>query len=83
MKTFVKVRCDFEFGGRVTPLLFRTENGPVMRIERILDVRPAPVSRLGGQGIRYLCRVNNKTISLFYDEDRWFIEKVLPEMEPA
>ena len=23
MKTFVKVRCDFEFGGRITPLLFR------------------------------------------------------------
>ena len=64
MKTFVKVRCDFEFGG-------------------ILDVRPAPVSRLGGQGIRYLCRVNDKTIYLFYDEDRWFVEKVLPEMGQA
>lgn len=51
MKTFVKVRCDFEFGGRITPLLFRTENGPAVRIDRILDVRPAPVSRLGGQGM--------------------------------
>lgn len=83
MKTFVKVRCDFEFGGRITPLLFRTENGPAVRIDRILDVRPAPVSRLGGQGIRYLCRVNDKTICLFYDEDRWFVEKVLPEMGRA
>ena len=45
MKTIVKVRCDFELDGRITPLLFRTQEGPAVRIDRVLDVRPAASTR--------------------------------------
>lgn len=77
MKVFVKVRGDFDMNGQFTPLLFRTEEGPVVRIDRILDVRPAASLRSGGKGIRYLCRVEDARVYLFRDEDKWFLEKIL------
>ncbi len=73
-KAFVKVRADHEIGGRITPLKFREANGEPVIIDRILDVRPAPSLKAGGQGIRYTCRVRDKEIYLFHDRDLWFIE---------
>ena len=40
-KRYVKVRADFELDGRIRPLLFREEDGPAYRIDRVLDVRQA------------------------------------------
>lgn len=77
MKVFVKVRGDFGLDGKFTPLLFRTEDGPVVHIDCVLDVRPAASLRTGGKGVRYLCRVENAQVYLFRDEDVWFLEKIL------
>ena len=41
-KLYVKVRADHGFDGRIRPLLFRAEDGPACRIDRVLDVREAP-----------------------------------------
>ena len=54
-KRYVKVRADFELDGRIRPLLFREEDGPAFRIDRVLDVRQAASRKAGGQGIRYVC----------------------------
>lgn len=35
-KCYVKVRADFDFDGKIRPLLFREENGPTCRIDHIL-----------------------------------------------
>ena len=73
-KIFVKVRADHLLDGSVRPLLFRSEDGPAVRIDRILDVREAPSLKAGGQGVRYTCQIENRQRYLFYDEPYWFIE---------
>ena len=73
-KRFVKVRADHLTSGRVRPLMFREDDGPVCRIDRILDEREAPSLKAGGQGIRYICLVQDRCYNLFHDGDYWFIE---------
>ena len=73
-KIFVKVRADHLLDGSVRPLLFRSEDGPAVRIDRVLDVREAPSLKAGGQGVRYTCQIENQQLYLFYDEPYWFIE---------
>ncbi|MDO5298352.1 MAG: hypothetical protein Q4F18_02920 [Clostridia bacterium] len=73
-KIYVMVRADHLLNGRVRPLMFRTEDGPVCRIDRVTDEREAPALKAGGQGIRYTCLVEDRQIMLFHDDPYWFIE---------
>lgn len=73
-KIYVSVRADHLLNGRIRPLMFRAKDGPVVRIDRILDEREAPSLKAGGQGMRYTCRVGEKQLYLFYDDVYWFIE---------
>jgi len=73
-KIYVKVRADHLLDGRVRPLMLRAEDGPAMRIDRVLDVREAPSLKAGGQGIRYTCQIGEKQLFLFFDDPYWFIE---------
>ena len=73
-KIYVKVRADHLLDGSVRPLLLRAEDGPAVRIDRVLDVREAPSLKAGGQGTRYTCLTENHQFYLFYDEPYWFIE---------
>ena len=74
-KRYVKVRADFELDGRIRPLLFREEDGPAFRIDRVLDVRQAASRKAGGQGIRYVCEVEGGIAVLFHEEPYGFIER--------
>ena len=76
VKEYVKVRADFTVDGRLVPLKFRTEEGPPQLIDRIIDERPAPSLKAGGQGTRYTCRVGERLVYLFNDRNRWFTEQV-------
>ena len=73
-KIFVKVRADHLLDGSVRPLMLRTEDGPAVKIDRVLDVREAPSLKAGGQGTRYTCQAESHQFFLFYDEPYWFIE---------
>ena len=73
-KIYVSVRADHLLNGRIRPLMFRAKDGPVDRIDRILDEREAPSLKAGGQGMRYTCRVGEKQLYLFHDDVYWFIE---------
>lgn len=75
-KSYVKVRADFFPDGRILPLMFREEDGEKTLIDRVLDVRPAPARKAGGQGMRYTCRVGAGFIYLFHDDNRWFLERL-------
>ena len=76
VREYVKVRADFTIDGRLVPLKFRSEDGLPQVIDRIIDVRPAPSLKAGGQGTRYTCRVGDRLIYLFNDRNRWFTETV-------
>ena len=73
-KIYVSVRADHLLNGRIRPLMFRAKDGPVVRIDRILDEREAPSLKAGGQGMRYTCRVGEKQLYLFHDDVYWSIE---------
>ena len=84
-KVYVKVRADHLPDGRIIPLMIRTEDGEIVKIDRILDVREAPAMKLGGQGTRYTCQVpqqagdtanvTEREIYLFHDRNHWFMEE--------
>lgn len=74
VRDYLKVRADHLPDGRVIPLMFRAEGGEKVVIDRVLDERPAPALKAGGQGIRYTCRVGERLIYLFCDRGRWFAE---------
>ncbi len=68
-KEFVKVRADFIVGGKIVPLLIKTENDMIFKIDKILDERDATSLKAGGQGRRYTCRIGDKEIYLFHDRE--------------
>ena len=73
-KIFVKVRADHLLDGSTRPLMLRSEDGPTLRIDRVLDVREAPSLKAGGQGVRYTCMVQGRQLYLFNDVPYWVIE---------
>ena len=72
-KIFVKVRADHLLDGSTRPLMLRSEDGPTLRIDRVLDVREAPSLKAGGQGVRYTCMVAGRQLYLFNDAPYWFL----------
>jgi len=73
-KIYVKVRADHLFDGTIRPLMIRAEDGPIVRIDRVLDVRPAASLKAGGQGMRYVCQAQDRQIRLFFENPCWFVE---------
>ena len=70
--------------GQMYPRLIHWEDGKTYEVDRILDVRPAPAARAGGQGDRYTIRMNNQETHIFFEHNsdygsaipgRWFVER--------
>ncbi|MBS4022842.1 MAG: hypothetical protein KGZ79_10570 [Dethiobacter sp.] len=57
------------------PISFWWENGRRYSIDRVTDICRATSLNAGGSGIRYTCHVLGRQIYLFYEVDRWFIER--------
>lgn len=68
----VAVDVHFDIDGKMLPSAMTWEDGRVFMIERVLDVRQAASLKAGGQGIRYLCRILNKQIYLWFENPKWF-----------
>jgi hypothetical protein len=83
-KVYVKVTAAFSSDGLLTPLSLTWEDGQEYSIDRILDVRPSPALKAGGQGDRYTIRTCGKESFLFFERSpkmtdpnlgRWFVER--------
>lgn len=80
-KEFVAVLAVHWPDGHIEPLRIKREDGTIIPISKVLDVRQAASLRAGGQGSRYLCRFFNEELSkecrtyLFHDGDIWFVER--------
>ena len=75
-KRYVKVRADFELDGRIRPLLFREEDGPAFRIDRVLDVRQGRVAQGGaGRESAMYARWRAASPSCSTTSRTWFIER--------
>ena len=84
IKVYVPVDVAFDENGHMYPRLIHWEDGKTYEIDRILDVRPAPAARAGGQGDRYTIRVCGRESYLFFERSpvlagvelgRWFVER--------
>jgi hypothetical protein len=85
-KVYVKVTAVFSEDGRLTPLSLTWEDGREYPIDRVLDVRPSPALKAGGQGDRYTIRTCGRESFLFFERSprltdpnlgRWFVERRL------
>jgi hypothetical protein len=83
-KVYVPVIVAYGADGKMQPFRIRWEDGEVYRIDRVLDVRPAPALKAGGQGDRYTVQIDGKQSYLFYESStdqsgivkgRWFVER--------
>ena len=75
MKIPLKVNADFDLSGKIMPRSIEWEDGRVFAVDRVLDVRRAASLKAGGTGLRYICRICGRTVALFNDENKWFMEK--------
>ena len=74
MKINLEVNAKFDLDGNIKPTSIVWEDGRVFAVDRILDVRRAASLAAGGVGMRYICRICGKTVTLFNDENKWFME---------
>ncbi|MCX7614396.1 MAG: hypothetical protein N2Z65_01410 [Clostridiales bacterium] len=74
-KVYVSVTAEYSPEGTILPFSFVWENGHRYFIDKILDVRPAASLKAGGAGLRYTCIVQGKQTYLFFEDDRWFMER--------
>jgi len=73
-KVFVDVVATFTKDGDLLPIAFTWEDGVKYNIDKILDMKKAASLKVGGHGIKYLCRVKNKEMAMFLEEGKWFVE---------
>lgn len=74
-KIYVGVDVCFDPNGNMIPKAIYWENNRRYLIEKIIDCRPAASLKAGGQGLRYLCRIEGKDRFLYYESPKWFVEK--------
>ena len=74
-KVYVEVIATFKDDGRLIPLAIVWEDGRRFAVDRVTDIRPAASLKAGGCGIRYTCDVCGKPVCLYFEEDRWFMER--------
>lgn len=75
MKIYIDVIVLNTKNGQVKPLMIVWLNGVKYAIDKISQVTKAASTIAGGSGIRYTCSIQGQQRYLFYEEDRWFIEK--------
>lgn len=72
-KRYVPVTVCFHRDGSLTPLSFGWE-GREYEVDRVLDHHREASLIAGATGIRYVCRVLGRQLSLWDEGDRWFVE---------
>lgn len=75
-KVYVDVLAEFTKDGLLIPKQITWEDGRKYEISRVVDIKRMASTKAGGVGERYLCVVNNKRVSLYYeDNNMWFMER--------
>lgn len=75
-KVYVDVLAEFTKDGLLIPKQITWEDGRKYEITRVVDIKRMASTKAGGVGERYLCVVNSKRVSLYYeDNNMWFMER--------
>ena len=73
-KVYVDVTLRHDKYGKIIPLSVTWEDGRKYEIDRVIDVRRAASTKVGGNGMRFTVRILGKETYLFDDGERWFVE---------
>ena len=74
-KAYVEVEARFSREGQLMPTAIIWEDGHRYEIDRVTDVAKRASMKAGGAGIRYTCIIGGHQSYLFYEVDRWFVER--------
>ena len=74
-KVYVGVKAQFMPDGRLLPLSVTWEDGREFKVDQVTDVRKAASMKAGGTGVRYTVRIGAVYTYLFFEEDKWFVER--------
>jgi len=74
-KVYVDVTEIRTKDGFIRPVSFVWEDGNEYIIDRVIDARPGHSLKAGGYGIRYTVEIEGKQSYMFFEENRWFMEK--------
>ena len=83
-KVYVEVMLRVDREGNMYPFKLQWEDGRWFDIDRVLNVRPGPAHKAGGQGDRYTVRIGGQQSYLFFERSanlagtnigRWFVER--------
>jgi len=73
-KVYINVTAAYTMEGTLLPIYFLWEDGMRYDVDKVFDFRKAASLKVGGQGVRYRCRVMNKEVYLFLEDNKWFME---------
>jgi hypothetical protein len=73
-KVYVDVTLKQNKYGEIIPLSVTWEDGRKYEIDRVVDVRRAASTKVGGNGVRFTVRILGRETYLFDDGERWFVE---------
>ncbi|MDR1642683.1 MAG: hypothetical protein LBC41_00155 [Clostridiales bacterium] len=74
-KKLIEVIAGFTVEGVVEPKALVWEDGRSFSIDQISGVRKCASIKSGGRGVRYTCRIRDRWLYLFREDDTWFWER--------
>ena len=75
VKVYVDVDARFSKDGQLLPSAIIWEDGQRYPIDRVIDMQRCASRKAGGVGIRYTCIVGGRQSYLYYEVDKWFVER--------
>lgn len=86
-KAYIEVTVKFKPDGNMEPTAIVWEDGITYEVDRVISIRPGYAAKAGGQGDRYVLRVNGRQTSIYFERTtnitgkiigRWFAERKVP-----
>jgi hypothetical protein len=75
-KKLIEVIADFSVDGVVRPRELVWEDGRRFDIDQIAGTQKCASLKSGGKGLRYTCRIRDRWLYLFREDDTWFWERI-------
>ena len=66
---------NFQYQQKLVPIFFTWEDGRKYSIDRILKIERCASKKAGGVGMMYTCMIQGQESHLFYEVDKWFMER--------
>lgn len=70
MRRNITVRADFLENGSIVPLAYIDQQSKTQRIDRVINSQAVCLNIN-----KFVCRVNDRIIEIFFDAHNWFIEE--------